>query len=305
MYLFKNIILQSRICICLLRDRLYNCSFSGVSVCSLLLFTRFVIVFVSALFQLNMPQKWMLVAQEKHHKEHLERVKNMRCSVDCGPPREKMEKNRTVEKARKGFVIERNNRILLDRLGVALERKNIDNENAYYLEKHEDRKNRHSALSGKAQIELAKITADNKLLLKRIEHVEPTYSFNQFEAEEVLHRKHLMVLTDFPSQYAVDPQLSNSITRNISNQQLLKNMSGNGESGEDFQYMYATPVFSKSNSKRALHHTRRMLLPEDASSSSSRFATGMSSTLGSIKKSGNSSQELNLDFNINRDTTSS
>lgn len=45
-----------------------------------------------------MPQKWMKVATQKHHAEHLERVKNMKCSVDCTAPREKIEKNRTVEK---------------------------------------------------------------------------------------------------------------------------------------------------------------------------------------------------------------
>jgi hypothetical protein len=248
-----------------------------------------------------MPQKWMLVAQEKHHKEHLERVRNMRCSVDSGPPREKMEKKRDVEKARKGFVIERNNRILLDRLGVALDKKNIDNENAYYLEKREERKNRHSALSGKAQIELAKITSDNKLLLKRIEHVEPTYSFNQFEAEEILHRKHLLVLTDFPSSYATDPQLTNSITRQISNKQLLKSMSKAGPGGkEEFQYMYATPVFSKSNSKQSLNYTRRRLLPEDSTS------RGTSSLSTSQRVGGNSlGNSQDIDFSINRDTSSS
>ena len=44
----------------------------------------------------------------------------MKCSVDCGPPREKMEKNRIAEQTRKGFIIERNNRLLLDRLGIDL-----------------------------------------------------------------------------------------------------------------------------------------------------------------------------------------
>lgn len=252
-----------------------------------------------------MPQKWMVQAQEKHHKEHKDRVKNMRCSVDCGPPREKMEKNRTVEKARNSFVIERNNRILLDRLGVALEKKNIDNENAYYLEKREERKNRHSALSGKAQIELAKITSDNKLLLKRIEHVEPTYSFNQFEAEEILHRKHLLVLTDFPNSYATDPQLSNSITRNISNKQLLNSMQSKEVNGK-FQYMYATPVFSKSNSRHSLHNTRRILLPEDSAGSSGRF--GRSSTLSSTiadRTRGINSTVHTQNVPLNRDTNSS
>ena len=45
-----------------------------------------------------MPQKWMKVATQKHHAEHLERIKSMKCSVDCNAPRDKIEKNRTVEK---------------------------------------------------------------------------------------------------------------------------------------------------------------------------------------------------------------
>ena len=152
-----------------------------------------------------------------------------------------------------------------------MEHKNIDNENKYYEEKKECLKNRHSALSGKAQIGLAKITSDNKLLLKRIENVEPTYSFNQYEAEEVLHRKHLLVLTEFPNSNAADPQFASSETRKISNKALLQNMVD--PETKQFMYMHASPVFSSSRSRRSLHHTRDMLL-NDHSSENSQLLLG-------------------------------
>ena len=133
-----------------------------------------------------------------------------------------------------------------------MEHKNIDNENRYYEEKKECLKNRHSALSGKAQIGLAKITSDNKLLLKRIENVE-----------------HLLVLTEFPNSYAADPQFASSETRKISNKALLQNMVD--PETKQFRYMHASPVFSSSRSRRSLHHTRDVLLNDHSAENSQQF----------------------------------
>lgn len=161
-------------------------------------------------------------------------------------------------------MIERDNRILLDRLGVALEHKNIDNENKYYEARKAKQKTRRTALSGKAQIELAKITADNKELLKRMENVLPTYSFSQYEAEDVVHKKHLRVLTEFPDQYQADPQFTTSQTRRVSNKEIARNMVD--PVTEEFQYMHSSTKFTPSRSERSLYKTRTALLSNTGSS---------------------------------------
>lgn len=64
---------------------------------------------------------------------------------------------------------------------------------------------RHSALSGKAQIELAKTMCDNKQLLKRIENVEPNYKFHEYEADELMHLQYLRTTSEFPQAYDTMP----------------------------------------------------------------------------------------------------
>lgn len=145
----------------------------------------------------------------------------MQPSVRCDAPSKGISKTRTVEKvhitaissintfllfvfimqARITAEIEKNNRLLLDRLGQALETKNIDNTNKFYAQKLVLLHQRHSALSGKAQIELAKSMCDNKSLLKRIENVEPNYKFHEYEADELMHLQYLRTTSEFPQAY--------------------------------------------------------------------------------------------------------
>ena len=99
-----------------------------------------------------MPSRWLRDLQQKHHREHLDRLKKMQPVVDSGPPRElPLSGKKEIERKRFREKVEKGNRALLDRLGKAMEYKNIDNE------RHDKIKFR-SLQEGLKKVELARVT---------------------------------------------------------------------------------------------------------------------------------------------------
>lgn len=142
-----------------------------------------------------MPSKWLRTLQEKHHSEHLERIRKMRPVVDAGPPRElPLSGKKEIERRRFHEHVEKGNRALLDRLGKAMEKKNIDNE-------RHDKIKFQSLQAGLKKLELARVTAENQMLLGRIQSAIPEYDHAEWE-RQALHREfYLKNMTEYPEQY--------------------------------------------------------------------------------------------------------
>lgn len=141
-----------------------------------------------------MPSKWVRDLQMKHHKEHMERINQMKPVVDNKKPRElPMSGKKEIERRRFRDKVEKGNRLLLDRLGKALERKNIDNERKPIKF--------NSLEQGKKKLELARVTMENQLLLERIQLAQPMYDHHQWERDAEHREFYLKNMTEFPELY--------------------------------------------------------------------------------------------------------
>ena len=142
-----------------------------------------------------MPSRWLRDLQQKHHREHLDRLKKMQPVVDSGPPRElPLSGKKEIERKRFREKVEKGNRALLDRLGKAMEYKNIDNE------RHDKIKFR-SLQEGLKKVELARVTMENQLILQRIQTAIPAYDHNEWEREAEHREFFLRNMTEYPERY--------------------------------------------------------------------------------------------------------
>ena len=142
-----------------------------------------------------MPSKWLRTLQEKHHSEHMERIRNMRPVVDAGPPRElPLSGKKEIERRRFLERVEKSNRELLDRLGKAMEKKNIDNE-------RHDKIKFQSLQAGLKKVELARVTTENHMLLSRIQSAIPEYDHHAWERDAVHREFYLKNMTEYPEAY--------------------------------------------------------------------------------------------------------
>jgi hypothetical protein len=85
------------------------------------------------------------------------------------------------------------NRLLLDRLGEAMSRKNIDN---VLVPQHFV-----SYLELQRKKELIKVTQENRRLLHRIQHAVPTYHPEEWERDASKHDECLRNMTEFPDLF--------------------------------------------------------------------------------------------------------
>lgn len=142
-----------------------------------------------------MPSRWLRDLQAKHHAEHMDRVRKMKPVVDAGPPRElPMSGKKEIERKRFQEKVERGNRALLDRLGKAMERKNIDNE-------RHDKIKFQSLQAGLKKVELARVTMENQLILHRIQTAIPAYDHNEWERAAIGREFYLKNMTEYPDLY--------------------------------------------------------------------------------------------------------
>lgn len=82
---------------------------------------------------------------------------------------------------------------MLDRLGEAMSRKNIDN---VLVPQHFV-----SYLELQRKKQLIKITRDNRRLLHRIQHTVPTYHPEEWERDAKRHEEYMRNMTEFPELY--------------------------------------------------------------------------------------------------------
>lgn len=117
-----------------------------------------------------------------NYEQHLERLKNMKSTVECGPPRAHPFSNKREQDKRREFAaIEFDNKLLLERLAKVVQQKTIDNEIHKSVEFHATFKKKLNLT--KKRLEMQKITEENQRLLKRIQEVPPAYNHLQWEEE--------------------------------------------------------------------------------------------------------------------------
>lgn len=136
----------------------------------------------------------------------------MKTTIDTRPPREMpMSQRREIERVRsleiiysfiniflypqrqKQALVELDNRLLLDRLAVAMSVKNIDNERKHVTFI--------SLMEGKKKRELKRIEDDNRRLLQAIRQTVPVYNHVQWEKEAENRVHYLRNMTEFPDLF--------------------------------------------------------------------------------------------------------
>lgn len=100
---------------------------------------------------------------------------------------------REMERKRVQSAIEQDNRLLMDRLGDAMSHKNIDNELkakpfVSYIELQRKK-------------DMLKVTIENRRLLERIQHANPSYNHIQWEADAEKRIEYLRTMTQFPDVF--------------------------------------------------------------------------------------------------------
>jgi hypothetical protein len=134
------------------------------------------------------------------YQQHIDRVKTMKSTVDCGPPRpHPLGNRREMEKRRYDNLIALDNSLMLKRLVKAVKQKSIDNEihKSVAMHQHFNKEiGQH-----KRRIKLQKITIENNALLKRIQEVTPTYNRVKWEEDARRNEHHRKVMTLYPEMY--------------------------------------------------------------------------------------------------------
>jgi hypothetical protein len=121
--------------------------------------------------------------------QHTDRIKNMKGTVDCGPPREHPLGNKSEMDKRRNFAsIEFDNKLLLERLAKIVQKKTIDNEIHESVATHATFKAKLGLT--KKRLEMQRITEENQRLLRRIQEVPPAY--NHLDWEEDYRRKEVI-----------------------------------------------------------------------------------------------------------------
>jgi len=122
-----------------------------------------------------------------NYEQHVERLKNMKATVECGPPRAHPFSNKREQDKRREFAsIEFDNKLLLERLAKVVQQKTIDNEIHKSVEFHANFKKKLNLT--KKRLQMQKITEENQRLLKRIQEVPPAYNHIEWE-EDAKHKE--------------------------------------------------------------------------------------------------------------------
>lgn len=112
---------------------------------------------------------------------------------DKAPPPMPKSQRAEIERRQKEALIELDNRILLDRLAVAMSVKNIDNERKKITFI--------SLMEGKKKRENSRIERDNRRLLSAIQHTVPVYNHIMWEREAEKRVHILKNMTSFPDLF--------------------------------------------------------------------------------------------------------
>mmetsp|Transcript_22132 Transcript_22132/g.32227 ORF Transcript_22132/g.32227 Transcript_22132/m.32227 type:complete len:202 (-) Transcript_22132:268-873(-) len=167
---------------------------------------------------------WMKKMKYKGLEDHYRRMRELKPSIDCGPPRKAISsKRRELDRHRHYASIEYDNQLMLQRLARVVQKKTIDN----------DRPRMKAIGTEQAKrAEFRRITHENKLMLKRIEETTPVYNHKKWEEDAKKREYYIANMTEFPENYSTKDFLSTPQRRPSS------------------AYARSSPVRSRTTSKR-------------------------------------------------------
>lgn len=141
-------------------------------------------------------KKWQKKNLRADLDNHTKRMRNIKPVIDNKAPRKPNASNKKeLDRKREYAIIEKNNRLLLERLAECMQKTRLDNKNVSAT------KFKRSLGDTGKRLELAKITAENFRLLKKIQEIEPTYNIAQWEEDNKRKERYLRNMTEFPEQY--------------------------------------------------------------------------------------------------------
>mmetsp|Transcript_13447 Transcript_13447/g.24054 ORF Transcript_13447/g.24054 Transcript_13447/m.24054 type:complete len:219 (-) Transcript_13447:8-664(-) len=141
--------------------------------------------------------KFLYMKHVQHCQQlHRDRLQTMKPAIDNKPP--KKPTHLTNNKKREQMLedrfirIERENRMLLERMSSIMQKKGLDNDSRRHQVKSLNKSYRKK--------ELQRITQENQNILRRIQHSEPNYSYMQWEEDRRNHEQYMKNICEYPYQ---------------------------------------------------------------------------------------------------------
>jgi len=137
---------------------------------------------------------------------HRKRVLTAEAVINNHPPRTHMHLHCKLKKLQmeeeRLATVERDNRILMERISFVMRRKGADDYNNDYIPK--------SLNKTKRQRELLRITHENQAILKRILSKEPHYNHRQWEEEWVTNQRYMTQISKYPCFWKNEKKIGES-----------------------------------------------------------------------------------------------
>ncbi|GBG27875.1 Hypothetical Protein FCC1311_040982 [Hondaea fermentalgiana] len=134
---------------------------------------------------------------EQRQKAHRERLKTMRPAIDNTPPKKPSHltnnKKKEAQMEEHFLKIERENRLLLEKMSYIMSQKALDNKNEAAA-----RQGTKSLNKSYRKKELQRITEENQKILRRIQERQPYYNHAQWEEERRLQERYVRNICEYP-----------------------------------------------------------------------------------------------------------
>lgn len=138
------------------------------------------------------------MCQDRHKKK----MREMKCSIDNGAPKRHTHLTKNLKKEQlmeeRLAEIERDNRLLLDKMSFIMRHNTLDNVNT-------STQYGHSLNKDLRKRELQRITKENQAILRRIQHSEPTYDHMAWMEEAQQNDRYMRNICELPVQRQGQP----------------------------------------------------------------------------------------------------
>ena len=134
------------------------------------------------------------------YNQHLERLNNIKTTLDLNPPKKHPLKNKIIlEKIKTNKKIDIENKMLLERIAKKIQTSTLDNKLHPSTKMHSKFKKYLSYTKNKIYLE--KITNENNELLKKIQKVPPVYNHIKWREQEEKRKIILKNMSLYPEYY--------------------------------------------------------------------------------------------------------
>lgn len=171
---------------------------------------------------------------EQRQKAHRERLKTMRPAIDNKPPKKPSHltnnKKREAQMEERFLKIERENKLLLEKMSYIMSQKALDN-------KSEAASKVKSLNKTFRKKELQRITEENQKILRRIQERQPYYNHAQWEEERKLQEQYVKNICEYPVHGGSSSSSSNNNNNKKSKRKNQRSGSGGGRTASGGKQM--------------------------------------------------------------------